>query len=129
MWPSLDSFFLLCRVRTLNAFIPRSPAAHTTPSCLSAALSSHQALKEGDGEGRGVFVPQSFETRAVFSRGSAGLHNTYRSVSLSVMAVCVQYYSTNTHTQESFQMISGDVLLLGFSDKIANHPEFWLAAS
>lgn len=44
--PSLHLFFLLRRAWTLAAFIPRSPAAHTSPSCLCAALSSHQALKE-----------------------------------------------------------------------------------
>lgn len=49
-----DLFFLPCRVRTLDAFIPHSPTAHTTSSCLSAALSSYRALKEADGESRGV---------------------------------------------------------------------------
>lgn len=52
MCPSLDFFFLLCHVQTLGAFIPHTPAAHTTPLCV--ALSSYRALKKTDRESRGV---------------------------------------------------------------------------
>ena len=41
---ALSSAFVSC-VWTLDAFIPHSPAAHTTPSCLCTARSSYQPLK------------------------------------------------------------------------------------
>lgn len=41
MRASLDLFFVLRRVRALDALIPHSATAHTTPACPSAALSSY----------------------------------------------------------------------------------------
>lgn len=58
------SLLLRCRAWTLDAFIPRSPAAHTTPSCVCVALSSYHALKEGGGGSRGALF---FRATAFFS--------------------------------------------------------------
>lgn len=105
-WLFLFLFFFLCHVWTLDAFIPHSPAAHTTPSCLSVALSSYQALKTRDGESRGVLF---FRGRALLFAAMWDVNSPLRAfmaicwstqylsvcVTVTVMAVCV--FSSLSH--------------------------------
>lgn len=101
MGPSLLCFYFSRIVWTLDAFIPHSAAAHTTPSCLCAAL---QLLSSTQGGRRGESKGVLFSTLIPDAGGPLVLLEARLAVSQTVTAVCMSF--TRSKTLQNFHQLS-----------------------